>query len=96
MPSVDPSLKVARQIGGHPQASIIGHPDKTSSPLAGYINGVAAHALEYDDYTKSVTHVSVCLVPGALALAEHLHLSGKAMLEAFVVGFQVERTSPKA
>ena len=89
-PSTLISMDVARQIGGRAQASIVGHASKTSVPLAGYINGVAAHALEYDDYTKSVTHVSVCMVPGALALAEHLGLSGARMLEAFVIGFQVE------
>lgn len=89
-PSTMISVEVARQMGGLPVASIIGHRDKTSSPLAGYINGVAAHALEYDDYTKSVTHASVCMVPGALALAEQYGASGRAMLDSFIVGFQVE------
>lgn len=89
-PSTLQSLKVARRLGGNPVASVIGHREKTSSPLAGYLNGVAAHALEYDDYTKSVTHVSVCMVPGALALAEELGASGRQMVESFIVGFQVE------
>ncbi len=89
-PSMLTSLNVARRLGGRPVASVIGHKEKTSSALAGYLNGVAAHALEYDDYTKSVTHVSVCMVPGALALAEELGVSGRQMLEAFVIGFQVE------
>lgn len=89
-PSTTMSLAVARKLGGRPVASVIGHAERTSSPLAGYLNGVAAHALEYDDYTKSVTHVSVCMVPGALALAEEFNVSGRQMLEAFVVGFQVE------
>ena len=89
-PSTLKSLDVVQDMGGRPTCSIVGHAHKTSSPLAGYVNGVSAHALEYDDYTKSVTHVSVCLVPGALALAEQLGASGKAVLEAFVVGFQVE------
>lgn len=89
-PSTLISLGVARRMGGRPAASIIGHAEKTSSALAGYVNGVAAHALEYDDYTKSVTHVSVCMVPGSLALAEDLGISGRKMLEAFIFGFQVE------
>lgn len=89
-PSTLISLGVARRMGGRPIASVIGHAERTSSPLAGYLNGVAAHALEYDDYTKSVTHVSVCMVPGSLALAEEFNLSGRKMLEAFIVGFQVE------
>lgn len=89
-PSTLQSLAVTRRMGGNPVASVIGHREKTSSPLAGYLNGVAAHALEYDDYTKSVTHVSVCMVPGTLALAEEYKASGKELVEAFVIGFQVE------
>ncbi len=89
-PSTTISLEVARQMGGNPTCSIAGHADRTSSPLAGYVNAVAAHALEYDDYTKSATHMSVCLVPGSLSMAEELGLSGRAMLAGFAAGFEVE------
>ena len=89
-PSALISLEVARQMGGNPVASVVGHKDKTSSPLAGHLNAVSAHALEYDDYTKSVTHASVCMVPGSLAIAEQLDLGGARMLDAFIVGFEIE------
>ncbi len=89
-PSALISLEVARQMGGNPVASVVGQKDKTSSPLAGHLNAVSAHALEYDDYTKSVTHASVCMVPGSLALAEQCGLSGGKMLEAFIIGFEIE------
>lgn len=89
-PSALISLDVARHMGGRPVASIAGHPDRTSSPLAAYINGVSAHALEYDDYTKSVTHVSVCLVPGTLAVGEELRCTGRQLVAGFVMGFEVE------
>ncbi len=89
-PSALISLEVARQMGGNPVAGVVGHKDRTSSPLAGHLNAVSAHALEYDDYTKSVTHASVCMVPGALAMAEQLDLPGARMLEAFIVGFEIE------
>lgn len=84
------SLEVARRLGGNPHCTVIGHRERASVEHAGYLNAVSAHALEYDDYTKSVTHASVCLVPGALALAEWLGASGKAMLDAFVFGFEIE------
>src|ERR1043166_1862004 len=90
------SLDLARHLGGNPQASVIGHRDKTSSPLAGYLNGVAAHAYEFDDYTKSVTHVSVCMVPGTLALAEELGVSGRKLLEAFAMASRSSHSSPTA
>lgn len=84
------ALETARHFGGNPHASIIGHPDKTSTPLAGYVNGTSAHSQEYDDYTKGVTHVNVVMVPGALALAEEADVSGRDMIEAYALGFEVE------
>jgi 2-methylcitrate dehydratase PrpD len=84
------SLEVVTQLGGNPHCTVIGRSERVSVEQAGYVNAVSAHALEYDDYTKSVTHASVCLVPGALALAEWLGASGRAMLEAFVFGFEIE------
>ena len=83
------SLDTARRLGGNPVASVIGHADRTSVELAGYVNAVSAHALEYDDYTRMVTHLSVSLVPGSLALAEEAHASGSKMLEGLIFGFQV-------
>jgi 2-methylcitrate dehydratase PrpD len=83
------SRAVADYLGGAPRASIVGRSERTSTELAGYLNGVSAHALEYDDYTRMVTHLSVSMVPGTLALAEDAGLSGRQMLEAFAIGFQV-------
>jgi len=83
------ALETARHLGGAPRASVIARPDRTSSALAGYVNGTAAHSQEYDDFTKGVTHVTVSLVPGALAMAEELGVSGRTLIEGFVVGFEV-------
>lgn len=83
------AAKTARQTGGNPEVTLIGSGEKTSLPEAGFVNGVSAHALEYDDYTRSVGHASVLLVPACLAVAEAKRLSGKAMMEAFVLGFEV-------
>jgi len=84
------ALETVREMGGWPAASVIGHPDRTSAPLAGYVNATAAHSQEFDDYTKGVTHASVVMVPGSLALAEARGLSGRSLLEGFIVGFEVE------
>ena len=84
------ALDTARYMGGNGRASIIGHGDRTSSPLAAYVNATAAHAQEYDDYTKGVTHASVVMVPGALAYAEDKELSGRDLMAGFIAGFEVE------
>jgi 2-methylcitrate dehydratase PrpD len=84
------ALDTVRHMGGTGRASIIGHKDRTSSPLAAYVNATAAHAQEYDDYTKGVTHASVVMVPGALAYAEDRNLSGRDLMAGFITGFEVE------
>lgn len=89
-PSALISLDVVRHMGGNPVVSIVGHPDRTSSPLAAYVNGVSAHAFEFDDFTPSArTHLSVCLVPGSLAVAEEIGASGQQLIDGFAMGFEV-------
>ncbi|MDB5808948.1 MAG: hypothetical protein JWN94_1070 [Betaproteobacteria bacterium] len=83
------ALSVAQRMGGNAAATLFANGRQTSSPLAGFVNGVAAHALEYDDNTRGVGHASVCLVPGCLAVAEEAGASGRAMLEAFALGFEI-------
>ena len=88
-PATTISLETVRQVGGPPEATIIGWGEKTSLVNAGFVNGVAAHALEYDDITSGVGHVSGCILPGVLAVAEHGNLSGRQLIEGFAVGFEV-------
>lgn len=54
---------------------------------AAWINGVAAHAHDYDD-TGVRGHPSTVLVPAILAEAEELNLSGADMLAAYVIGYE--------
>ena len=55
-------------------------------PLAAWINGAAAHALDYDDANG---HRSAILVPALLAEGEALGSSGEEMVTAYVAGFEV-------
>ena len=55
---------------------------------AAWINGVAAHALDYDDVALR-GHPSTVLVPAILAEAETLDLSGRDMVMAYVAGYEV-------
>lgn len=88
-PSARISLATIEEIGGIPQATVIGCGHKTSMSNAGFVNGVSAHALEYDDNTAGAGHVSGCVLPGCLAVAEHLDLSGRELIEGFAIGFEV-------
>jgi 2-methylcitrate dehydratase PrpD len=49
-----------------------------------------AHALDYDDVSSDWTgHPSAVLVPAILAMGEKYHSSGKDILTAYAVGFEV-------
>lgn len=55
---------------------------------AACVNGVAAHALDYDDVALSA-HTSTVLVPAILAEGHLLDVSGLEALRAYVVGYEV-------
>jgi 2-methylcitrate dehydratase PrpD len=55
-------------------------------PLAAWVNGAAAHALDYDDANG---HRSAILVPALLAEGEVLGSTGEEMVTAYVAGFEV-------
>jgi 2-methylcitrate dehydratase PrpD len=57
------------------------------APEAAWINGIAAHALDYDDVALR-GHPSTVLVPAILAEAEHLGSSGADMIVAYVAGYE--------
>src|ERR1700710_2180449 len=60
---------------------------KAPAPEAAWINGVAAHALDYDDVALR-GHPSTVLVPAILAEAEQLGASGLDMLVAYIAGYR--------
>jgi 2-methylcitrate dehydratase PrpD len=64
---------------------------RASAGGAALANGTAAHALDFDDMCfVSLAHPSAPLVPAALAAAEMAKASGQAVLDAYVVGFEIE------
>lgn len=59
-------------------------------PAAAWINGSVSHAIEFDDiYRDAVYHPGCPTIAGALAVAEHAGLSGKRLLEAITIGYEV-------
>ena len=77
--------------GGNSTATVIGRDQRADALSAAQINGVMAHALDYDDVNDScMGHPSAPLVPAVLALGEELGSSGAQVLEAFLIGFELE------
>ena len=72
-------------------ARLIGRGETTTPAFAAMINGAASHALDYDDVNKRLHgHPTVPLVPALLAIAETRQVTGAQLLDAFIVGYEVE------
>jgi 2-methylcitrate dehydratase PrpD len=69
------------------QATLYFSGEHSAAPEAGWINGTAAHALDYDDVSLR-GHPSTVLVPAILAEAEVLGRTGQDMLVAYVAGYE--------
>ncbi len=82
---------VLRDLGGKVESTIIGTGEKTSSPNAALANCVMVRYLDFMDIYFSVdtSHPSEN-IPTALAVGEREHSSGKEVLQAVVIGFEVQ------
>ncbi len=62
--------------GGNKQATVFSFNDKTSAPLAAFLNSAMGHANDYDDtHDGALNHGCVTLVPALLATCEALNSS---------------------
>jgi 2-methylcitrate dehydratase PrpD len=78
------------ELGGEPQASVIGLDAALPAPNAAFANAMLCHGLDFDDtHSDSVSHVSVVVCPAALAVAESTGASGRELLTAIVGGNEI-------
>ncbi len=72
-------------------ALILGTNRRTSVLDAALVNGVASHALDYDDVVGSMGgHPSAMLIPALIPLGEMLGSTGREFVTAYVAGFETE------
>jgi 2-methylcitrate dehydratase PrpD len=77
------------EAGGATQAAVIGHAARLPIAAAALVNGAITHALDYDDVNLAMPgHPTVSILPALLALAEEKKASGKAVIAAFVAGYE--------
>jgi 2-methylcitrate dehydratase PrpD len=70
------------------EASLLLGEERAGASESALVNGVAAHALDYDDVALA-GHPSTVLVPAVLAEGEALGASGLAAIRAYLVGYEV-------
>jgi 2-methylcitrate dehydratase PrpD len=90
----EPASLIVRQVvegEGGDACTVFGTRARAGMGGAALANGTAAHALDYDDMCfVSLAHPSAPLVPAILAAAESARLTGRAVLDAYVAGFEIE------
>ncbi|MGI4859325.1 MAG: MmgE/PrpD family protein [Janthinobacterium lividum] len=78
-----------RYRSGH--AAVWGRQTLLSAPGAAFVNGVAAHVLDFDDNSYAgFVHASAVVVPAALAAAQEQDRSGADFLLAYIAGAECE------
>lgn len=72
---------------GDGDTTILGTSFRAPVSLAALANGFSGHSLDFDDDNAQV-HVGACVVPAALAVAEHVGANGRSLLTAVLAGYE--------
>lgn len=72
------------------RSSLPGYKTTSFPATAAWINGSVSHTVEFDDiFVDAIYHPGCPVISAALALAEHKGASGKDLLQAIVVGYEI-------
>jgi 2-methylcitrate dehydratase PrpD len=82
--------RYVQELGGSPQSSVVGWGFKTNAPSAAFANGVFGHCLDYEIQGYPPTHGTSSCLPAALALGQGRNTSGKIIIEAYVLGWEIQ------
>jgi 2-methylcitrate dehydratase PrpD len=90
----EPCTKIVEQVTrldktGGGACLVFGGSKRARALDATLINGTAAHAIDYDDTSKTMSgHPSAVIVPAIIALGEEINSDGQSIIEAYVAGFE--------
>ncbi|MFC1901805.1 MmgE/PrpD family protein [Chloroflexota bacterium] len=79
---------LAMRLGGPPESTIIGVKNKVSCTNAAFANGELINALDFDALSAA-GHDVPCLISAALALAESCSTTGKNLILAIALSFEI-------
>ena len=82
-------MEFTQEQGGNPQARVIGTNIRTGSAAAAFASGAMGHSEDFDDLGGVGGHPATVLTPTVLTLGDELHLSGRDILTAWVVAYEI-------
>jgi 2-methylcitrate dehydratase PrpD len=89
LPSSVTAIALATSVGAGPPVSRIPCTELTvSSPYAALATAAFGHSCEFDDCHLLCGHPGACVIPTALALAQHEGCDGREFLAAVVAGYE--------
>jgi 2-methylcitrate dehydratase PrpD len=84
------ALRWARDVDAKPRATIWGTPLATSPAEAAFVNGICAHALDFDDSLPNLRgHPSAPMLAAGLAVGEVAGAAGAEVLAAYALGLEI-------
>ena len=84
------AVKYVHELGGTPQASVIGARFRTTTVNAALANAMCAHSDETDDFEPvTKAHPGSSVVPSALAMGEYEGRSGQDLIRAVALGYDL-------
>ncbi|MBS1695783.1 MAG: MmgE/PrpD family protein [Actinobacteria bacterium] len=92
--AAEPAARIAREqalmLGGEPQALAVGTADRLRITDAALVNGIACHALDFDDtHLPTILHPTTPLYAAGTALAEFRGSRGVDLLAAHALGYEL-------
>ena len=78
-----------RESGGRQEAGVIGHSFRTSAEMAAAMNCTASHCTELEDVSFPDATYTCFLIPTVFALGDSLKASGRQVLEALILGYEL-------
>ena len=84
------ALRVACELGGPPETTVPGLPERIGAPAGALALGTLLHALDYDDtHASGLVHATAGVLPALLAVGEQTGADGPALLAAALAGYEV-------
>jgi len=82
---------IYKNIGGKPEATIIGFGDKIPAINASFVNSLMVRSLDFNDiYWKEDPSHPSDIIPAALSVGEMVNASMKDVIVAIVLGYEFE------
>src|SRR3546814_7266080 len=78
-----------RSMNGPGPAGVIGFGFRTSAELAAMMNCNSSHCTELEDVAWPEAQYTCCLFPALFSLGQALGSSGREVIEAIIIGFEV-------